>query len=163
MSNTNDPPDTVWLYHPPPFEPIESNSWIEVTHCMNKTVSKFEDKGYWCYKAVGSGIFINVGNTKAFDTHLDAVKYFLEKEKCHDVNGEGECEGDFYKLVDRAIALNSDSLQFVKHSDMRCGNTAVEILYLHGSGRNVFEKHIDFRMGWGSCISPQGRCYIIVS
>lgn len=156
MSNTNDPYNVVWLYHPPPYDAIKSNAWVEVTHCINPTVAQFEEKGYWCYKATGSGVFMNVGRTRAFDTHLEAVQYFLKKVTCVNVNAVGECEGDFYDMIERAVDKGYDSIQFLKHFDQRCGNTAIEILFLHGSGVNVFDDNLDFRMGWNHSLPLKG-------
>ena len=107
MSGTNDPPNTVWLYHPPPYASVPSGAWVEVVHCANSIAQLFEERGYWCYKASGSGVWLNVGRSIAFDSHQQGVQHFLGRAVCTDINGIGECEGDFLELVETAIRAAS--------------------------------------------------------
>ena len=133
MSLTNDPPDTAWIYHPPPFKPLEG--LVEVTHCSDSFVLTYEVQGMWFYHAPGSGIYFDLGRTISFISHSDAIQYFL-KRKCKDwslLHGNIECNSDFIDLVNEA-KKEYDSIQFLNHEDMRCGNTAVEVMALNYSG-----------------------------
>jgi len=129
MSGTNDIPNTIWLYKIPPYKALENNTWVEVTHCTDPEVLDAETVGSWFYYAPGSGIYFNLGNnTKAYDDHADAVLEILGKD-CEDT----ECVNYFPDLFTAAAKppFNYTSLQFLNHSDMRCGNTAIEIVDLN--------------------------------
>jgi hypothetical protein len=150
MSLTNDPPGTTWVYHPPPFKPLEG--LVEVTHCADSFITTYETKGMWMYSAPGSGVYYDLGRTIAFNEHKDAVAHFLNR-KCKDfslLHGYIECIDDFSDLITEA-SKNYDSIQFLAHGDMRCGNTAVEIMSLKNVGDypcgNKSGKGL-FRSGW---------------
>lgn len=150
MSLTNDPPGTTWVYHLPPYKPLEG--LVEVTHCADSFVTTFETRGMWMYHAPGSGVYFDLGRTIAFRHHADAIAHFLNK-KCTDYNwlhGFIECNSDFTNLI-IAAQKDYDSIQFLEHADMRCGNTAVEIMALNYIGNypcgNESGKGI-FRAGW---------------
>jgi len=133
MSITNDPPDTTWIYHSPPFKPL--SGLVEVTHCSDSFITNYENIGMWMYHAPGSGIYFDLGKTIVFKYHSDAVKYFLNKS-CTDwslLHGNIECTGDFTNMINVA-KKNYDSIQFLNHEDMRCGNTGVEIIALNYIG-----------------------------
>jgi hypothetical protein len=133
MSLTNDPEDTFWIYHPPPFKPLKG--LVEVTHCSDSFVLNYEVQGMWFYHAPGSGIYFDLGRTIVFNHHEDAVKHFLNRP-CTDwslLHGNIECNSDFDDLINEA-KKEYDSIQFLSHEDMRCGNTAVEIIALNYSG-----------------------------
>lgn len=150
MSLTNDPPGTTWIYHPPPFKPLEG--LVEVTHCSDSFVLTYETLGMWMYHAPGSGIYFDLGRTIVFKYHKDAIEYFL-KRSCKDwslLHGYIECDSDFKDLVNVA-KKDYDSIQFLNHEDMRCGNTAVEIIALNYVGDypcgNESGKGL-FKSGW---------------
>lgn len=127
MSNDHDPPGTIWVWKTKPLNGVASNTWVEVTHC----VQPGEGVGMWCYVAKGSGVFANAGNTRSFDDHPDAIKAILG-ETC----GDTECGPQFDKLFTFARDHDGlDTVQFTRHADMRCGNRAVEIVLLRESGR----------------------------
>jgi hypothetical protein len=133
MSGAHDMENTIWLYKIPPYKALENNAWVEVTHCTDPEVLENETVGSWFYYGPGSGIYFNLGNnTKAYDDHADAVLDILGKE-CEDT----ECVDYFPELFTKAAQppLNYTSLQFLNHSDMRCGNTAIEIVDLKGVGK----------------------------
>jgi hypothetical protein len=150
MSLTNDPPDTTWIYHSPPFKPL--SGLVEVTHCSDSFVIKYESLGMWMYHAPGSGIYFDLCKTIVFRYHKDAVKYFLNRS-CKDwslLHGNIECSSDFTDLINIA-KKNYDSIQFLNHEDMRCGNSAVEIIALNYIGDypcgNKSGKGL-FKTGW---------------
>ncbi len=142
-----DVPNTIWLYHKPPYKPIPSNKWTEVTHCSSWVTDIYEQKGAWFYSAKGSNIFINVGKTISFKDHPDAVKYFLN-EKCTDF--ENECQPRLHSLFVEASKQGYDSIQFTGHSDMRCGNTAIEIVMVNSSGKGIIPTNLEFRTGYNA-------------
>lgn len=126
MSLTNDARGTTWVYHKPPYKPYADNTLVEVAHCANSIVSKFESTGIWFYAAKGSGVYFNLGKTISFNDHIDAAKYFLNKDCTTNFQGK-ECEELFEEMFKKA-AEKYDSVQFLNHTDMRCGNTAIEIV-----------------------------------
>lgn len=67
-----------YLYHQLP-----SNKWVEVLHDAGP-LFKREIEGMWFTRARGSGIWFNVGETIAFDSHIDAFKHLF--------NGIGDCK-----------------------------------------------------------------------
>lgn len=140
-----DPKDTVWIYHKPPYKAVASNTWIEVTHCLGDWVSINEQVGAWYYVARGSNIFVNTGVTIAFKDHSDAVNYFLNID-CKDPNKE--CATYFVKFIQVAINLGYDTIQFLGHTDMRCGNTGIEIIELAQTGAKVIPTPTKFKTGF---------------
>mmetsp|Transcript_80206 Transcript_80206/g.139216 ORF Transcript_80206/g.139216 Transcript_80206/m.139216 type:complete len:745 (+) Transcript_80206:69-2303(+) len=129
----HDPPGALWIYHPHPYPVIAEGKWVEVTHCTyGLPGADFEQEGYWMYYAPGSGVFYNVGKTKVYENHQDAVTDLLGQDAV--CVGNGECQEHFYEMVHVAAKMGLTSLQFVNWSDMRCGPTAMEILDVHNSG-----------------------------
>jgi hypothetical protein len=49
-----------------PYNAFGNNTWVEVTHCGG---SAFETFGVWHYAFRGSGLYVNIGKTIAFETH----------------------------------------------------------------------------------------------
>lgn len=135
MSNTNDPPNIVWITTPSSFtknQPFPSNSLVEVTHCANEIALDDEKYGSWMYYAKGSGIYFFVGKTIYFDDHNNAVDFFLPKQKQH--CRDHECPSFFPDMIKEARNQFYDSIQFLDHYDMRCGYIALEIIDVNGSG-----------------------------
>ena len=130
MSGAHDIDNTVWLYKNPPYNSLTLNKFVEVTHCTDPEVESNENVGAWFYYAPGSGIYFNLGNTISFDDHQQAVKKFLDID-CSDT----ECVDYFPDLFNKAKSDGYDSIQFLKHSDMRCGNTAIEIVDVKAIGK----------------------------
>jgi hypothetical protein len=130
MSGAHDIDNTIWLYKNPPYNPLPSNKFVEVTHCTDPEVESNENVGAWFYYAPGSGIYFNLGNTIYFDDHSQSVKHFLNQD-CLD----SECVDYFPDLFNKAKSLGYDSIQYLKHSDMRCGNTAIEIVDVKAIGK----------------------------
>jgi hypothetical protein len=144
MSSAHDPPGTLWAYHAPPYAATEPQTWVEVTHCADPKARAQEQLGAWFYRAVGSGIFINTGNTKVYSDHPDAVKDLLGVD-CRDT----ECSGQFPAIMAAAKAKGYDSIQFLAHGDQRCGLTAIEIVTVAGSGALTCSG-VAARRGWGA-------------
>ena len=143
-----DVPNTLWIYHKPPYKAIASNTWTEVTHCSSFVSNIDEQKGAWFYSAKGSNIFINVGKTIVFKDHTDAVEHFLNKQCI--VIMKKECVMLFPDLVDEASQQGYDSIQFTNHNDMRCGNTSVEILMVNSMGADIIPPNLEYRTGYSA-------------
>lgn len=147
-----DIPKTQWIYHPPPYKPLESNVWIEVTHCLGSWVTYNEQWGAWYYKANGSNMWLNIGNTITFKDHADAVKHFKAGECVINANDKrGECAENFQDLVQKAREAGYNTIQFLNHNDMRCGNTAIEILHVDSTSIGASlpsETRGTFKTGW---------------
>ena len=56
------------------LKPASSHAWLEVSHCGGST---FEAQGAWLYATRGSALFVNVGRTRVFRTHAEAVRQLL--------------------------------------------------------------------------------------
>ena len=96
--------DLTWLWHSlgdPVYQGFGANSIVEVTH--KKDPFGDEHHGMWFLYAKGSGVFLDLGNTKIFDDHGDAMKYFGAQ------GNEDMCQ--------KAAAKGYDSIQFIKHPD----------------------------------------------
>jgi hypothetical protein len=62
------------VWHSAPPKALPNDTWVEVTHCG---AGEIEAHGTWMYHMKGSGVFYNIGKTLPFQTHLQAVKYFI--------------------------------------------------------------------------------------
>lgn len=134
-----DPPNTIYKWKPPIFDPIPSYTKVEVQHVKDVDLKyNLEDNCSWMYITKGSGVFFDVGRTIAFDHHKDAVKYFLNKP-CSFGNGMAavNCDDEQHDLVEAAKSQNYDSIQFLKHADQRCGLMRAEIIDLNGFGQQA--------------------------
>ena len=129
LSAVNFDENFIWFYKPPPYTALPSNSWKEVIH---RAASSLENVGAWYYFAPGSGIYLNIGKTKAYQDHIDAVRDILGND--NQCTNPRECDNLYSELCKAALKLGYDTIQFLKHSDMRCGNTVIEIVDLHGVG-----------------------------
>ena len=118
------------------------NSNVEVTHCTGRVVTRCEQHSTWMYAQKGSGVFYNLGRTKAFDTHADAVQHFLPGNKCK----WGHCEHEYEKLFAAASKAGYDSLQFTHVGDQLCGLTSIEIVATYGNGTQVCD--LEYKSGW---------------
>lgn len=116
-------PLVAWLYRPPPFQAIQSHTWTEVTHCGG---SGFEAHASWYYVVTGSAIFVNTGNTIAFDRHEEAVKHFLQRP-CQN-NEQDQCNEELLlELPQAALAAGFNSIQFLLHRDFDCWDDDVDV------------------------------------
>lgn len=114
-----------------------ANALVEVTHCA-ETASM---GGRWFYATPGSGLFLHVGRTIAFESHHDAVATILNVSKrCF------ECDAYYPALARAARARGYDTVQFLRHSDQRCGAMAVEILQVN----NASDPCATLRRGWNA-------------
>ena len=129
-------PGALWTYHTPKddsdgYPPITSSK-IEVMRCH----SDGEPDGAWYYKAVGSGIYLDMGlpYTIFFKDHVDAVSHFVPNEipMCSEEPNK-ECPSDIMeKMIEAARIKGYYTIQFRNHQDMRCDwgkkSNAIEIL-----------------------------------
>lgn len=111
-------PLVAWFYRAPPFSPITSNTWVEITHCAG---SDFEAHASWYYVVRGSGIFVNTGSTISFGSHGDAVNHFLGGGVCNDQQCNDAIQA---RLPEAARAAGIDSIQFLHHCDFDCDEPA---------------------------------------
>merc|ERR1711865_429686 len=100
---------------------VPGNTWVETSH----QVFPGDRGATWHYMAVGSGVWINVGNTIAYNEHSDGVADLLGTS-CHDAGHYGaptptECEMDFDSLWKAASSQGLNSVQFTGHHDCLCG------------------------------------------
>ena len=129
-----------WLKREIPSLPTPSFTWVEVTHCAG---SRHERAGAWFYAACGSALFINIGRTRSFHSHADAVRHYLGVAGCTD----GTCNAELPRIARRARAAGLDSLQFLGHCDLECEDCAHEIVLLSFSGEAACPAGIAFRTG----------------
>jgi hypothetical protein len=92
-----------------PIDAYANGTWAEVTHCGG---SKFETLGVWHYGFRGSGLFLNVGKTIAFENHQDASIYFLGEWPLKLSSGTAE----IYKPLPLSLTLLLASLLTLKHA-----------------------------------------------
>lgn len=93
-----------WIRHPT-WSGLQSNTWVEVTHAAASEGA--ESEGAWFFNAPGSGLWVNVGNTKSLPEHDDV---FTEWSDCQQSGGSNE-------LCPCAKAHGFNSLQFTAHID----------------------------------------------
>lgn len=74
-------------------------------------------------------MWVFLGETKAYSDHPDAVQDLLGVH-C----GDTECIGNFPAMYNAIALHNLDTIQFLKHADMACGNGAIEIVDPRDSG-----------------------------
>lgn len=134
MSYIDDMDNTIWIYHIPPYKAFKDNSVVEVIHTsggypMQKTI---ESTASWMYYAKGSGIYFDIGKTISFVDHSESVKHFLDIE--FNCPLREECAYYFKDVFTKAKNEGYDSIQYLKHYDMRCGDTGIEIVDLNGDG-----------------------------
>jgi hypothetical protein len=118
MSLTHDSYD--WLWRKQTVRPVVSHESVEVVHSNDVMSCRFpNNSGYWMYRSKGSGNVYNVGRTQTFKTHEDAQNFF----------GLSIRDPAFYE---KAGSIGLKSIQFTHHDDMKCGNTALEIVDIKG-------------------------------
>ena len=134
MSYIDDMNNTIWIYHKPPFKAFLDNSVIEIIHTSGGYPGQkmIESTGSWMYYAKGSGIYFDIGKTISFKDHSESVKHFLDIDISCPLREE--CAYYFKDVFTKAKNMGYDSIQYLRHYDMRCGNTAIEIVDLHGIG-----------------------------
>jgi hypothetical protein len=134
MSRTHDPPASIWRWVPPPYQALPSYTKQEVIHSVDADIHG-EEETYWMYFAPGSGIYTDIGNTISFSRHEEAINWFLGKV-C-DTATDPSCVRYFNSLASAARQRGFDTIQFLKHDDMRCGNSAIEIVDVRYSGNRT--------------------------
>lgn len=134
MSYNDDMKHTIWIYHKPPFKAFSDNSIVEIMHTSGGYLGQkiVESSGSWMYYAKGSGIYFNIGKTISFVDHSESVKHFLDIDISCPLREE--CVYYFKDVFTKAKNMGYDSIQYLQHYDMRCGNTAIEIVDLYGIG-----------------------------
>jgi hypothetical protein len=152
MSGFHDPPGSVFVWKSKsPKAAASASTWVEVTHCGNPNNHEAIAE-MWCYIVKGSGNFVQVGKTKAYNDHPGAVADLLNK-KCSDT----ECVQYFDALFTAAANSGLDSVQFTGHADMTCGNRATELVLVNigaGAGTCPTKNMQRFASGW----SHQHEC-----
>jgi hypothetical protein len=86
-----------------PREGYPSNSLAEVIHHG----SDGGQRGYWMYYAPGSGVYLNLSRTIAFETHAAAVDHFCSGDQACTAQGERG-------LVRAAQRAGYDTVQFTR-------------------------------------------------
>lgn len=147
----------------PPRAPAKNGSWVEVTHCGH---SAFETGGAFFYGLRGSGLWIFVGRSLAFETHEDAALHFLGRP-CAPGNAKDEnlgvvqCDDEMPEMMRVAKRRGWDSLQFTRHCDAFCGAgrggalkgdrrsqlCVAEIVRVGVDGSQACPRGVDFRRG----------------
>ena len=157
----HDPPSSIFIYQPGPYDALPDNEWVEFTHCADPEAVSAEQVGSWMYHLPGSGNFFNLGTTQAFLDHEQAVEHFLGRP-CEKPGNE--CVEEFTELFETARAQGFDSLQFLGHADQVCGtkkSIAVELVDLAGSGAypcgdenpGSSQWNARYRTGWDANLS----------
>jgi len=156
---------STWIWNPNLAQPLTfdlpSNTWVEIIH----QGYKLDGDAAWLYYTPGTAIWINLGTTQAYLDHGDATLALLN-EQCESggtgpENLPNECIPQFPRLYKAAIAQGLDTLQFLKHADMICGedqdphnrrNMAIEIVDLGGPGTTACAQESSgvnrYRAGW---------------
>lgn len=107
MNSRLSPPNTTWSWHPAPqgYAAFEAHSWVEVLH---RGGISDEHVGAWFLHAKGSGIWLQLGSSIAFDDHQDGWSHFGVSHLEKDRRNEAMCAN--------ASAAGYDSIQFVRHT-----------------------------------------------
>jgi len=117
-------------------------------------IASEEEFGYWMYFAPGTGVFYDVGKTKAYQTHRQAVADFLPNKACKNMY----CKEHYTEMI-KAASKNFTSIQFLSHGDARCGLLAIEIVDLQHSGGKVCNLPIFGGLrGQCQCQCGKGQC-----
>tara|TARA_B100000780_G_scaffold176004_1_gene123308 strand:- start:39 stop:635 length:597 start_codon:yes stop_codon:yes gene_type:complete len=114
VHSTLSPPNTTWSWHPAPdgFAPLEADAWVEVLH---KGGIEDEHVGAWFLTARGSGIWLSLGATIAFDDHEEGWRYFgVASLTDSDPKVAGFLRNE--AMSANASAAGYDSIQFVRHT-----------------------------------------------
>lgn len=136
--------EASWIWHPGPWSGLESTTWVEVTH--SAAPAKAESNGAWFFRAPGSGLWVNLGNTKSYTAHHDIFSEFTD---CS--------HGNYYTndLCPCGQKHGADSLQFLSHTDneWKCFGTStaldIEIVMCDLDGSKACGgKSGAFRAGW---------------
>jgi len=129
---------STWIWNQNLVQPasgdLPGHTWVEVIH-----QPYFWDlSATWLYYAPGTAIWMNLGNTQAYDDHDGAVQDLLNKP-CGD--NEHQCVPHFIEIQWAGIVRGINTLQFRKHADMMCDyesqetrNMGIEIMDLGGPG-----------------------------
>ena len=106
----------------PPPPAFRNYSKVEISHCGG---SKFETNGAFFYAFRGTGLYIDIGRSLAFETHDDASRYLLGRPcapgKPPDMKlGIFQCDAELPRIIGAAKSQGWDSLQFTRHCDAFC-------------------------------------------
>ena len=113
---------------PPPA--FRNHTKVEVSHCGG---SRFEKAGAFFYAFRGTGLYVDVGRTLAFESHDDAARYLLARPcapgKPADAQlGIFQCDAELPAIIAAAKDNGWDSLQFTRHCDAFCTGPSPEAL-----------------------------------
>jgi hypothetical protein len=138
-----------------PYNAYANGTWAEVTHCGG---SKFETFGVWHYGFRGSGLYVNVGQTIAFENHQDASIHFLgrpckqSEDKWDEARGVFQCDEDIPLFLRAAHEAGWESIQFTHHCDAFCSDNSVqncglEIVLTYSAGLDACPVGVTYRTG----------------
>jgi hypothetical protein len=139
-----------------PFDACANGTWVEVSHCGG---SKFETFGVWHYGFRGSGLYVNVGKTIAFENHQDAAIHFLGKPCTSGAVMEEakdrifQCNKEIPLFLLAAKSAGFDSVQFTHHCDAFCDggdsaqNCGLEVVLAYSAGSAACPAGVTYRTG----------------
>ena len=105
---------------PVPFPAHASHSWVEIAHCGGST---YEAESSWFYILRGTGLWVNIGATIAFPSHVHAARRFLGRNcsaTAKQASAAFQCGKDLSLIAKTARAQGFDSIQYVHHCDLLC-------------------------------------------
>ena len=151
-----DLPCTLYLYdgnNDVPRVPFRSNQWAEVAR-TKPAGSRWSFQGAWYYAARGSGIFINMGNTRAYPTHAVAMRDLLPDEtfSMQGIIDRGRKDKDYQiyeRLFKKAHSMGIDTLQFTQTCNTVCSQE-IEIIETGGHGKYVCAVAVQMATGWNA-------------
>ena len=181
-SRVQDGADALETLHPVPRRGYPSHSMVEVMH------AGFDPPyfGYWLYMTAGSGIYLNLSRTRAFDDHAAAARHFCpngtgpllarphrgraarglallwRSDACQLQNEQG--------MVAAATAAGYDTLQFTRFVEYGLVKHEVVLLGVSEDERATSRRRVRgnacppaarvelFRSGWGG--SRPCRCRV---
>lgn len=114
----------------PPPSAFRNGSKVEVSHCGG---SRFEKTGAFFYAFRGTGLYVDIGRSLAFESHDDAARYLLERpcapgKPTDEQLGIYQCDAELPAIIAAAKAGGWDSLQFTRHCDAFCTGPSPEAL-----------------------------------
>ena len=133
---------------------LDAHSFVEVTRLKDNWLNGAQGGGTWFYAARGSGVFMNLGRTMAFDEHSDAFKLLLPDEPfdIFAIIARGRPLADYMiyaRLFTKAAAMGIDTIQFTRLCNMGPCGCAIEIVDTRGHGHRACAT-LPMRSGWNA-------------
>ena len=111
-----------------PTEPAANYSRVPVMHYdrpdLDPHLDPIEAGSPWFYIVKGSAVWMDIGRTIVFDSHADAVWYFLQEK----VTTHPTPHKQLVRVAPVARRMGFDSIQYLKHCDNRCGCIGTELV-----------------------------------